>query len=262
MPFESEDELAGFANPRKRNRRVRSAAYQLTVAVALIAFGILLFLDNVGFLPVERLYEYWPVIPIALGVSRLIYRPSVVSALWSVFLICVGSVFLLINLHVLHIRNDGTGPLALLFITFGFLALIKTIDKRTIAARQRQFPGFVHWTSTDILNESTVMGSVKRRVESTNFLGGEIHTVLGNIEIDLRAAQLPTGARSATIEVECILGATTIRVPESWKVGVQAQGIMGNVEDKTIPPRADKAESAPVLIVTGSCVMGQVELEN
>jgi len=262
MAFQSENELGSFLSGRKRNRRIRSAGYQFTLALALIAFGILLFLDNVGVLPIAMLYDFWPVIPIAIGVSRLIYKRTITSALWSAFLICVGAGFLLINLHVLHVRNDGTAPLALLFITFGFAALIKTLDRGAIALRQRHNAGFVHWASTDIVNESVVMSSLKRRVESANFMGGELHNVMGNIDFDLRPAQLSPGARSATLEVECIMGATKIRVPESWRVSIQAEGIMGNVEDKTIPPRLDKREEAPTLIITGSSVMGTVEVEN
>lgn len=262
MAFQSENELGAFANRRRSKRRFRSTGYQFTLAVALIVFGILLFLDNVGLLPISLLYNFWPTIPIAIGISRLFYKPTVNSVLWSAFLICVGAVFLLITLHILHIRDNGTAPLALLFITFGFAALIKTVGRGAVPPRQWHNPGFVHWASTDIVNESVVMSSLKRRVESANFMGGELHNVMGNIEFDLRPAQLPPGARSATIDVECIMGATKIRVPESWRVSIQAEGIMGNVEDKTIPPRIDKRDEAPTLIITGSSVMGTVEVEN
>jgi predicted membrane protein len=169
---------------------------------------------------------------------------------------------LLVNLGVVHIRADGTGTLALIFVTVGFATLTRTVDRRAHRGRERPSAGFVHWTSTDIVNESVVMSNLKRRVESANFMGGELHNVMGSIEFDLRPAQLPPGAKSATIEVECIMGATKIRIAENWRVSIQAQGIMGNVEDKTIPPRADIRDQTPTLVITGSAVMGTVEVEN
>lgn len=262
MAFLPQNELGRFANGRQRNRRLRSSGYQFTLAIALIVFGMLLFLDNVGLLPMSVISDFWPVIPIAIGISRLFYNRTINGLLWAAFLICMGALLLLVTLHVVHIRNNGTAPLALLFILFGFAALIKTAERGVPGRRQWQNPGFVNWASTDIVNESVVMSSLKRRVETTNFMGGELHNVMGNIEFDLRTAQMAPGARSATIEVECIMGGTKIRVPETWRVSIQAEGIMGNVEDKTIPPRPDQRDHAPTLIITGSAVMGTVEVEN
>jgi hypothetical protein len=73
---------------------------------------------------------------------------------------------------------------------------------------------------------------------------------------------LPPGAKSATIEMECVMASIKIRVPESWRVNVLAQGVLGNIEDKTIPPRPDRTQDAPTLVLTGSSVMSSVELEN
>lgn len=247
---------------QRRCRRTRSAAYQLTVAVVLIAFGTLLFLDNIGVLPIQRIYEYWPVILIAFGGAKLIYRPTLIGALWSLFLIATGSLFLLVNLDILHIRHDNTWPLSLLFITFGFLALIKTLDRRSVTLRQAQLPNINVAANPDVLNESVTLGSIERRVESNNFQGGELHSVLGSMEIDLRRAQFPPGARSATLIVDCVLSSAEIRIPDTWRVSVQAQSMLGNVDNRTIAPRADNGNELPTLIIAGNCVLGSVELEN
>ncbi|HZS53563.1 MAG TPA: DUF5668 domain-containing protein [Bryobacteraceae bacterium] len=262
MPFCS-DNPEGLPQLGRRGRSGRSTAYQVTVALILIAFGTILFLDNVGVLPLRWVYQYWPAIFIALGLAKLVYKPSAVSVLWSFFLIIAGSVFLLVNLDIVHIRNDGTWPLALVFICIGFLALVRTVDQRPLGwRRRRRVAGFVPWSGTDAMNENVVLGSLKRRVESTNFMGGEIHAVLGSIELDLRAAQLPPGAKSATVEVECVMASVEIRVPETWRVSVQAEGVLGNIEDRTIPPRPDPGLDPPTLVIRGSSVMGTVELEN
>ena len=285
MSFSSERERRRFGCRGRRHNRVHSPGYQFAVAIALIAFGALLFLDNVGLLPIARLYAWWPLIPIALGVSKLMSRPTIVGALWAAFFIAVGSVILMVNLNLLHIRGDGNATLSLLFITFGFAALIKTVDKRSMTAKQAQSqtssflpPGSTDapfgstevpfgnsappFGVTDVITESVVLSSVKRRIESTNFRGGTIHNVLGSACIDLRAAQMPFGIRSATIEVDCVMGEVKIRIPDTWRVRLDAQAMAANVEDKTVHPATLKPEDAPTLILTGHMVMSNVELKN
>jgi hypothetical protein len=250
------------STPRKF-RRNRSAGHQLTVALILIALGAVLFLDNVGVLPVHRISEYWPVILIAFGVSKLFYCRRAVSALWSLFFVIMGSLLLLVNLDVIHIRHDdSTWPLSLLCITFGFLALIKTIDRRRVTRSPGFLPPLNQNVSPDVLNESIVLTGINRRVESNNFRGGELQAVLGSIELDLRRAQFPPGVQSATLSIECVLASVEIRLPDTWRVVVQAHTVLANVEDKTIPPRADGNENVPSLIIAGTPVLSSVELEN
>ena len=258
--------MSFVVDTRRRCRRTRPAAYQLTVAVVLIAFGALLFLDNIGVLHIQRIYEYWPVVVIAFGGAKLIYRPSLTGAVWSLFLIGVGSLFLLVNLDIFRIRHDSTWPLSLLFITFGFLALVKTLDRRSLTLRHAEVPNSSLDSgvavNADVLNESVTLGGIERRVESIKFQGGELHSVLGSIEVDLSRAQLPPGWPSITLFIECVLANMEIRIPDIWRVSVQAHTVLGNIENKTIAPRMNPGDEPPTLIITGSCVLGNVELRN
>ncbi len=254
MPF--------FVDSPRRCRRNISPVHQLTLAVVLIAFGTALFLDNIGVLHIQRLYDYWPVILIVFGSIRFIGRPTAVGALWGLFLIGIGSLLLLVNLNILQIHHNGTWPLSLVFIAVGFLALTKVFDRNSMPSREPQTPNITGPPNADILNESVTAGSVERRIESVNFQGGELQNVLGSMEIDLRRAQLPAGSASVTLFLNCVLSSTEIRIPDTWRVSVQAHSVLANLENRTIPPRAENGREPPALIITGNCVLSSVELDN
>jgi hypothetical protein len=110
------------------------------------------------------------------------------------------------------------------------------------------------------LENYTVMGSIKRKVESQNFEGGKLTTTMGSIEVDLRRANMPPGRRSACIDVQVYLGSIKLRVPDTWRLVYRGDNVMGNVEDRTFPPVT--APDAPQLIITGSIVMGSLEFES
>jgi predicted membrane protein len=255
---------AGMSNLiRNRRRCGRSVGSRLFFAVFLIVAGILLFLDNIGFLPVRNLWNYWPLLLIAFGTAKLSFCRSVVQKVFSFLLIGWGALFLLMNLGVIHIRvHDETWPLSLLLITFGILALVKTLESGATARPRMGLPRAPLQGSEDALNEHVVFGSINRRLDTTNFQGGSIESIFGSVEIDLRRVQIASKEKSAVVAVNCVFGAVKIKLSDTWRVSLQAAGVLGNVEDKTIPPRTVSGLEPPVLIVTGQSVFGSVEVEN
>jgi hypothetical protein len=66
--------------------------------------------------------------------------------------------------------------------------------------------------------------------------------------------------QTVTVDANVIFGQVKIRVAEGWKVNVTGVGVLGNFEDKTIPPVTP--DDAPVLIITGLAIFGSVEIED
>jgi predicted membrane protein len=235
---------------------------RLFFAIFLIGAGTLLFLCNIGVLPIHNIWDFWPLILIAIGVAKLSHR-TVSELLGGVLLALFGVLFLLLTLHVFSIRAwDGSWPFSLLLIAFGFVVLIKAIENSQAAKPRLGFPGQVAENPGNVLDEHAVFGGVKRRLDTANFGGGQTQCVFGGIEVDLRYAQITSKERAVTIDVNCVFGATKIRVPDTWLVSIQAPVILGNVEDKTIRPRTTAGIEPPTLIITGQCVFGAIELEN
>jgi predicted membrane protein len=224
-----------------------------------------LFLGNLGILPVRTIWTFSPVVLICVGVARVVRCAGAFGKFFGIFLIVFGTLFLLINLNVLHLRShDPSWPLSLLLITFGMAMLARRMNADGVNMRE---PGFLNGffkrpagSYEHALRDWAVFGSLKRRLDTAAFEGGEAACLFGSIEIDLRRARISPAVRSVTVEATAVFGQVKIRVGEGWKVNVTGAGVLGSFEDKTIPPVTP--DDAPVLIITGLAVFGSVEIED
>jgi predicted membrane protein len=235
---------------------------RLFFAGFLIVAGTLLFLGNLGILPIRHIWLYWPLLLIGFGLSKIVNGPDLAMRLFGGLFTFLGSLFLLINLDVIHIRShDGSWPISILLIAFGATMLIKLVQKpnpnRPMWARLRR-PISVSGAGNE-LNDFTLMGSIKRRFDAADFRGGNALCVLGNIELDLRHSDILPG-QTITLDVSAILGAAKIRVPEHWRVQIHGASILGTYEDKTVP--ANATPDSPGLVITGYSFMSAIEVED
>jgi len=246
----------------RRRRCGPSPRARLFFAIFLIGAGTLLFLCNIGVLPIHNIWDFWPLIVIAIGVAKLSHR-TVSELVGGVLLALFGVLFLLLTLHVFSIRAwDGSWPFSLLLIAFGFVVLIKAIENSQAAKPRVGFPGQVAGDPESFVHEHSIFGNVKRRLDTANFTGGHIQCVFGSVEVDLRDTQIASKDNAVAIDVICVFGAAKIRVPDTWIVTIHGPAIFGNVEDKTIRPRTTAGVEPPTLTITGQEVFGAIEVEN
>ncbi len=245
----------------RQRRRGGSTGSRLFFAIFLIVVGVLLFLDNVGLIPVRNIWDYWPLILVAAGLGRLMNCRDAAGRLIGSFLVLFGTLLLLVTLQIVHIHTrDGSWPVALLLIAFGAAMLVKVLEPGAIGRRSFGLPTPVSGDTNNALNDVTVLGAIKRKLETGNFLGGLIVSVFGSVDIDLRRSQISAPERTAALEIRAVFGAAKIRVPESWRVNVVGTSILGSYEDKTIPPNV--GPNAPTLVITGFALFSSVEIEN
>jgi predicted membrane protein len=240
----------------------RSPGARLFMAAFLIVAGTLLFLGNLGVLPIQSIWSFWPLLIAGFGISKMVNTPDRTHRLLGALLTVFGVLFTLINIGVIHIRaRDHSWPISMLLIAFGLAMLIKVLDRRD--------PGRPMWSSfrreppgdaANLLSDLAVMGSVKRRLDAADFRGGSALTILGSIELDLRHSRITDPGQTIYLEVSAILGSAKIRVPENWRVRIHGAGIMGNYEDKTVPAAA--CAEGPTLFVSGYALMAEVEIED
>jgi hypothetical protein len=252
-----------MSEDRKEFRRWRGGreGTRLFFAVGLIAVGTLLFLGNLGILPVRAIWSFWPVVLIVLGVGRIVSCKVLFGKVFGIALIVFGTLFLLINLNVLHLRtNDRSWPLSMLLITFGMGMLLRRLDAGGANSGGWRAGRRLAGDYQNSLQDWAVLGSIKRKMDTAAFEGGEAFCVLGSVEIDLRRAIISPAIRTVTVEATAIFGEVKLRVAEGWKVNVTGVGVLGAFEDKTIPPITP--DDAPVLIVTGFAVFGAVTIED
>ena len=154
---------------------------RLLVGLLFIVGGIFFTLANFGVVEIYRVWRYWPLILIAVGLLRLTSR-SVFSGL---LLIGLGVLFQLKTLRLLNFDVWMLFPL--IFVLVGFRIV-------TEGSRRRWPPPQTAAGAGDTISEWAVFGGGKRHIPSQQFQGGQANAVCGGFEIDLRDAPAPAGA--------------------------------------------------------------------
>jgi hypothetical protein len=235
------------------------------VAIVLIVIGALLFLDNLGLLPVQHIGAYWPLLVVAFGLTIFERKRTAHSLIWSAAVIVFGILALLGNLHIIHVTAGIIWPLIL--IAGGATMLVGrtampaipewwTKGQCTAGAKSGQsFFG-------NRLVESVLFGGTELRVESQHFEGGKVDAVFGGIEVDLSGAAITSPDRRAILEVNALFSGIEIRVPRTWRVEKKGSAVFGGFEDRTFPPRPEPGVDTPTLMVRGAAIFGGIELKN
>lgn len=240
----------------------RGPGSRLFLSGFLILAGTLLFLGNLGILPIRNIWEFWPLVVVALGFTRIISGPDLVGRLFGGLIVIVGVLFVLVNIGVIQIRShDRSWPISILLFVVGSVMLIKVLDNSDPATRKwTGFRPLRMWDPANGLGDFTLMGAVKRRIDDPDFRGGSSMAILGSIELDLRRVKKPDSGEIIRVDVSTILGSAKIRIPENWRVQIHGASILGAYEDKTVPPNV--GADAPILVITGYSFLGAVEIED
>lgn len=240
--------------------RRRGSAFALILIVA----GALLFLDNLGLLPIRDIRAYWPLVPVAWALSIIERRRGPHALIRASAVIVLGGLILLSNLHIIPIRAGLWPPLLLIYL--GIIILIRGGRERMCRWPPDRF-GAGSYTressfSGNKLMESVVFSGSKRRVESQNFEGGKVEAVFGGIELDLSDAAIATPDRRVELELSAVFGGIEIKIPRTWRVERQSEAIFGGFNDHSVPPRPEPGFDPPTLVIRGSAVFGGIDVKN
>jgi predicted membrane protein len=218
----------------------------------LVLGGVALLLDHMGYVSIDRLWRFWPLLLVCAGSPNLMRREH---RLWGILLIAGGVLFQLNELGLAHFRWNDIWPI--LLIATGLMLMWGAIE-----ARRRPSAPLPGDDPRTTLNEAAIFGGVERRVTSQDFQGGHISAVFGGVEIDMTDANMQ--ADEATLEINAIFGGIEIRVPETWQVAFRGTPIFGGIADKTRVGRTTDLTDPrrKVLILTGAVIFGGVEIKN
>lgn len=239
--------------------RVPTRNSGLVLAVLVIAVGVLFFLSNLGLFRIHDIFSFWPIILILIGLSRVSGRQGKQGNLQAAAFLLCGGIFLLSNLGLFSLSGRTVWPLVL--IGAGILMLSKTMGDWDHGRRfDRSVSPSAMADPDSVLQEWAVFGGVKRIIDSPDFQGGQLMSIFGGIEIDLRRAQIAQRDRPVVLDASAAFGGVNVKVPDNWRVAVRGVGIFGGYEDKTL--RANRADrSAPQLLITGYAAFGGVVIE-
>ncbi len=237
----------------KRRAADQRAFPRLVIGLAIMVAGLALALDSLGILDAGIVFRYWPLVIVAVGVAKLsatdgerrqglVWIAAGVGLLlftlgrmsflgvWAMFLLFVGANIVWRALSPPLPRSGGSGDG---FESFDMVAVLGGA-KTGVTARD-----------------------LRSGAASRDFKGGRAMAVMGGCEIDLRRATMAEG-KEAVVDVFVMWGGIEIKVPEDWEVVNHGNAFLGGFENKTRPlPGACRR-----LIVTGTAVMGGVEVKN
>lgn len=216
----------------------------LIVGIGMVILGCLLALENLtSFAVGHRVDRYWPLIIVAIGVVKIIENKFRGYGGWIITI-----VGLLIFASTMQGRSIGhlVGPAILVAVGVFVVQIAQKRHRKVPIALQR---------SGDFARGTAILGGYKYKPNGGQFSGGEITAIFGGFEMDLRQTTMKHD--TVRIDVFCMMGGGEILVPGGWEVSIQAQAIVGAVEDKTIAlPTTDATR--PKLLITGFALFGGV----
>jgi hypothetical protein len=202
----------------------------LAFGICLILLGTALMLDRLQLLDAAQILRYWPVALVLVGAALVIQSFQRVDA----------------NSAVRPEPSYGGH----IFVWVIVAVVMSQAFSRGTTSRT---------DSTETVDVIAVMSRHQRVSNGPVFRGGEITSVMGRAELDLRKTTVAPG-EEAVIEIFTLMGGATIRVPESWTVDVRAAPIMGGVKDRRTGAR--DVPGAPRIVIRGFIMMGGLDIRS
>lgn len=186
---------------------------------AIIALGIFLLLQNLGFIEFsvwEFAWRLWPVIFIYWGGSALLQglKPpaSGLAAGVGLIVMAVGVIILGNNFDVIDVQTG-------LLFRYALPLLVIGLGFSILRASREMGDGTTHWAVLSGLN----LGKNPFQLRNSNLI-----SVLGGGELDLRKAKVEDP--EVGLHILSFMGGWEIKVPHGMRVEVYASSFLGGVE--------------------------------
>lgn len=239
-------------------RAGRSSRGGLFWGAFLILGGLALLLDQMGIISVERLWRFWPMILIFIGLWNLVCESGRV---FGAVMVILGVLFQLDTLGIAHFSWAQLWPVAI--IAAGVLIMWSSLKARKISKVVGSVLGANSQADPQTtLNEVAIFGGIERRITIQDFQGGNINAIFGSVELDLRDANILQD--EAVLEINAVFGSVELRVPEAWQITSRGHAAFGSFQDDTRSYRTGDSAIPPRkwLILTGAAVFGSVEIKS
>lgn len=167
-----------------------------------------------------------------------------------VILVGIGGFWFLSRFSDFPVRHYLSEYWPILIIIFGIYIILKRDGRKSLPKENADSNNY----DLDYIDDVAILGGGRKNINSQNFKGGKITTILGGSDIDLHESNLAEGNNS--LEIIAILGGIDIIVPRDWKVILNVTSIFGGFDDKRILNANQVYESNKVLIIRGTVIFG------
>jgi hypothetical protein len=267
--------------------RAQVVTPRLVLGLALMAFGTLFLLDELRIVDFDDIFRWWPVIPVAVGLTMIARPAGTASRAFGTLLAVFGVWQLLYDFDFIDFEFWDAWPL--LLIGAGAWVVWRSLsesDEPFLGPKATRAPiapaapagtarpagtmggasaaasaGAVDdpvagGSNEDNLSAFAFIGHVEKSTTSKSFHTADLTAIMGGCTIDLRAADV--GPDGAVIDAFAFWGGIKIIVPDDWDVTNKVLPLLGGSEDTS---RATPGSTKQVL-VRGSAIMGGVEITN
>lgn len=215
-------------------------AGRVWIGLLFIVFGTGFLLHQVNVWDfTEILYNWWPLIFIVIGCVQLINFTH--ARLSGILFIFIGSLFLLNQWGDLDL-TVYIWPLILIAVGIWIMFARSNVDKASHV--------------DDLIQTFSLFSGADVRCQSPNFKGGNVTSIFGGIEIDMREATL--SSEGAALDLLTIFGGVTITVPKDVRVEIKGVPLFGGWENNV----KQDSTSDRVLFINCLAVFSGVEIEN
>lgn len=230
---------------------------RLVFGLGVLLIGLLLTAESFDLLDADLVWDYWPLLIVAIGATKLGGR-STSDKLFAFIWIGIGLWILAWNLGYLDINPlEFFWPLVLIIfglnLIFGGSGLVIGPIRLGKERASRTADG------DSIVNMVAVLSGVQRRVSSANFEGGEITAFMGGGELDLSEARIAPGGE-AVLNVFVMWGGFEMKVPADWDLSIEVLPLLGGIDDAR--KKIERTPDSPRLVLQGVALMGGVEVRN
>jgi predicted membrane protein len=234
-----------------RRQNLQSYGGSFAWGGVILFIGVVLLLDHMGVISADGLWRFWPMILILAGIVNLF---DDCKRIWGVCLLLAGVLLQLGQFGLVHVTWALLWPI--LIIGVGLTLMWGSFKaKKSVEGRGETVTG------PGALNELAIFSGVEKRIMGKNFRGGRLVAIFGGIEIDLWQAEME--GDTAVLHVDAIFGGVELRVPDTWMVSSEGQGVFGGYSDSThLRPPTDPAATRKTLVVRGMALFGGVEIRN
>jgi len=268
---------------------------RLVFGLALMAFGTLFFLDELHIVDFDDILRWWPLIPLAVGLTMIARPTGVGSRVFGALLSIFGVWQLAYDFDLIDVEFWDAWPLLLIGAGAWVVWRALSGDETIFAASSAPPPGAAHsaagfapssgaadavpggaatpaagpsaagaagasppgeMSAADTLSSFAFLGYSEKGSTSPRFQGADVTAIMGGCKIDLRGAG--TDEDGAVIDAFAFWGGIKILVGEDWVVTNKVLPLLGGLDDRSrAAPGASKQ-----LLVRGTVIMGGVEVAN
>jgi len=251
-------------------------AQRLVPALVLIVVGGIFLLSNLHMMRVRDIWEYWPVIPMVIGVFRLADAQDARDRTLGGILLAGGGIFLANNMGLIPFNVWDMWPL--LLVGAGIYMLVDRttgpkvpigdfIGGKTTSARSWARPQGATFCGGRGASrggwgrhECAFFSGGKRKIAVENFESAKYDAVFGGYELDFRGSQIQ--GESGVLEINAVFGGAEVKIPRNWSVVMQGAGVFGAFVDSAEQPDPAVTPNVKRLFVRGAAVFGGVEIKN